>query len=297
MSRRLFVQIKDLSFKSPIFLASGTWGLGDTLLKYLHQEEIETCIGALITKGISLNPMSGNPPPRLLETPCGLINSIGLENPGIENFLKKYFPKLKTLKVPIIFNLHGKSKEEFIELAKKLSNEEIDGIEINISCPNVSEGGIAFSQSPKLVYDLVRAVREVYPRLLIVKLSPVGPWNEVAIASEEAGADALTVANTYPALGIVSLKPFQIIKGGLSGPAIKPLTLRLVYELSSKIKIPLIASGGITTGKDALEYLLVGAKAVQIGTANLIDPTSPVKIYRELKVLIAQFEENQEVKN
>ncbi|MFN4131474.1 MAG: tRNA-dihydrouridine synthase, partial [Caldimicrobium sp.] len=252
---------------------------------------------ALVTKGISLNPMSGNPPPRLLETPCGLINSIGLENPGIEDFLKRYFPKLKTLKVPIIFNLHGKSKEEFIELAKRLSNEEIDGIELNISCPNVSEGGIAFSQSPKLVYDLVRAVREVYGRLLIVKLSPIGPWYEVAIASEEAGADALTVANTYPALGIVSLKPFQIIKGGLSGPAIKPLTLRLVYELSSKIKIPLIASGGITTGKDALEYLLVGAKALQIGTANLIDPTSPVKIYRELKALIAQFEENQEIKN
>ena len=283
-------KLRNLVFKTPLFLASGTWGLGDTLLNYLTKEEICECLGALVTKGISLHPMPGNPPPRLYETPCGLINSIGLENPGIQVFLEKYYPQLKALSVPIIFNLHGKSPEEFLQLILILKSYEIDGIELNISCPNVSEGGIAFSQTPEVVFKLVKEIRGIYEGILIVKLSPIGPVFEVAKACEEAGADALTVANTYPALGIVSPKPLQIIKGGLSGPAIKPLTLRLVYELASKLKLPLIASGGITTGRDAFEYFLVGARAVQLGTANLINPRACVSVYQELKECFNQFE-------
>ncbi len=281
--------IGNYSFRTPFFLASGTWGLGDTLLNYLTPEEIKASIGALITKGLSLEPMPGNPPPRLFETPCGLINSIGLENPGLKAFLEKYYPELKVLEVPIIFNLHGKALEEFYEMAEILSEIGEEAIELNISCPNVKEGGIAFSQNPQVVFELVKGVRAVFKGLLIVKLSPIGPVLEVAKKAEEAGADALTVANTYPALGVISYEPLQIIRGGLSGPAIKPLTLRLVFELSQRVKIPLIASGGIMSGKDALDYLICGAKAFQIGTANLIDPRAPIKIKQEFEELSQKY--------
>lgn len=281
--------IGNYSFRTPFFLASGTWGLGDTLLNYLTPKEIKASIGALITKGLSLEPMPGNPPPRLFETPCGLINSIGLENPGLKAFLEKYYPELKVLEVPIIFNLHGKALEEFYEMAEILSEIGEEAIELNISCPNVKEGGIAFSQNPQVVFELVKGVRAVFKGLLIVKLSPIGPVLEVAKKAEEAGADALTVANTYPALGVISYEPLQIIRGGLSGPAIKPLTLRLVFELSQRVKIPLIASGGIMSGKDALDYLICGAKAFQIGTANLIDPRAPIKIKQEFEELSQKY--------
>lgn len=284
-----FCRLRDYQFKTPFFLASGTWGLGDTLLSYLTPDEIRSSIGALITKGLSLEPMPGNPPPRLLETPCGLINSIGLENPGLGVFLEKYYPELKALEVPIIFNLHGKTLEEFFKMTEILSEYGAYGIELNISCPNVKEGGIAFSQNPGVVFELVKGVRERFDKFLVVKLSPVGPVFEVAKASEEAGADALTVANTYPALGVISYEPLQVIKGGLSGPAIKPLTLRLVHELSKAIKIPLIASGGIMSGKDAFDYLISGAKAFQIGTANLIDPKAPIKIWEDFKELTERY--------
>lgn len=276
-------------FKTPFFLASGTWGLGDTLLRYLTPEEVRASIGAFITKGLSLEPMLGNPPPRLFETPSGLINSIGLENPGLKLFLEKYYPKLKALEVPVIFNLHGKNLEEFFEMAEILSEIGTEGIELNISCPNVKEGGIAFSQNPQQVFELVKGVRGRFRGLLIVKVSPVGPVLESAMQAEEAGADALTVANTYPALGVISPKPLQIIKGGLSGPAIKPLTLRLVFELSQRVKIPLLASGGIMTGRDALDYFICGARAFQIGTANLIDPRALIKIMKEFEELIQTY--------
>ncbi len=282
--------IGNFTFRTPFFLASGTWGLGDSLLKYLTPEEVKLSIGAFITKGLSLEPMEGNPPPRLFETPCGLINSIGLENPGLKTYLEKYYPTLKTLQVPIIFNLHGKTLQEFFEMAEILAKYDVDGLELNISCPNVKEGGIFFSQRPELVYELVKGVRERFQNLLIVKLSPFGPVFEVAKAAEEARADALTVANTYPALGIVSYQPLQIIKGGLSGPAIKPLTLRLVFELSKEVTLPLIASGGILSGKDAWDYYLCGAKAFQIGTANLIDPKAPVKIFQEFETMVRKYE-------
>lgn len=287
---RSTLKVGPLSFRSPFFLASGTWGLGDSLERYFTEEEIRTYIGAFVTKGLSLEPMEGNPPPRLAETPCGLINSIGLENPGIKVFLERYYPLLKSYEVPIIFNLHGKTVEEFLALVQILKETDVRSIELNISCPNVAEGGIAFSQSPETVARLIRGVRESFSGLLVVKLSPIGPIMEVARICEEEGADALTIANTYPAMAILSYSPLSIIKGGLSGPAIKPLTLRLVYELSQKSKLPIIASGGILTGRDAFEYYLVGARAFQVGTANLIDPRAVIRIYNEFVELMERYE-------
>lgn len=279
------LKIANLELKTPLMLASGTWGFGENLSKYLSIEEIKNSIGALVTKGISLYPRPGNPPPRIFEVSCGIINSIGLENPGVEIFREKYLPKILTYQVPVIVNVHGESVEEIKGVVESLINEEVKGIELNISCPNVKKGGIAFSSDPKTVKKLVREIRNLWNRYLAVKLSPVGYVYEIAKICEDEGADALVVANTYPALGVVNLNPPKFIKGGLSGPAIKPLTLRLVYELSQKVSIPVIGCGGINSGRDAVEYLICGAKAFQIGTANLINPRSAIEIISEMKEL------------
>ena len=277
------VKIKNLKLKTPLMLASGTWGLGENLDKFFASEEIKKNIGALVTKGISIKERKGNPPPRLFETPCGLINSIGIENPGIKEFKKNYLPKIINYGVPVIVNLYGERIEDFVELASELKEEKVDGIELNISCPNVEKGGLYFSRDPKMVSELIKEVRRIWEKFLAVKLSPVGPVFEIAEICEKCFADAIVVANTYPALAVISIKPFKILQGGLSGPAIKPLTLRLVYEIANKVKIPVIGCGGIISGKDALEYLLCGAKAFQVGTANLIDPRSAIRIMQELR--------------
>ncbi len=281
----LLVKIGNLELKTPLMLASGTWGLGENLDNFFTREEIKTYIGALVTKGISLKPKKGNPPPRLAETPCGIINSIGLENPGIKEFRAKYLPKLKSYDVPLIVNIHGEEISDFVELVEELEKEDIQGVELNISCPNVKKGGIFFSSDPAVVKELIEVVRKKCSKFLAVKLSPVGAVFEIAEICEKAGVDAVVVANTYPALAVLNYSPFKILRGGLSGPAIKPLTLRLVYELSQKLRIPIIGCGGIISGKDALDYLICGAKAFQIGTANLIDPRSAIKIIKELKDL------------
>ena len=278
------VNLGKLKLKTPLMLASGTWGLGENLDKFFTLKEIKENIGALVTKGISVNPRKGNPPPRTFETPCGLINSIGIENPGIKEFKRNYLPKIKSYGVPVIVNLYGEEVEEFLELSQELKGEA-DGLELNISCPNVKKGGLFFSYDSKTVSKLVKEVREIWKDFLAVKLSPVGPVYEIAEICEKYGADAVVVANTYPALAVLEFKPLKILQGGLSGPAIKPLTLRLVYEISKKIRIPVIGCGGIVSGKDALEYLLCGAKAFQVGTANLIDPRAPIKIIKELRSL------------
>lgn len=266
-------------------LASGTWGWGENLENFFTLEEIKTSIGALVTKGVSLKPKEGNPPPRLAETPCGLINSIGLENPGIKEFKNNYLPKLRSFEIPIVVNLYGERIEDFIALCEELKGE-VSGIELNISCPNVEKGGIFFSENPNLVKELVKEVRKVWEDFLAVKLSPVGPVFEIAELCEKAESDALVVANTYPALKVLNLNPLKVLKGGLSGPAIKPITLRLVWELSQKVNLSIIGCGGIITGKDALEYLLCGARALQIGTANLINPKSASIVLKELKELV-----------
>ncbi|MCS7278765.1 MAG: dihydroorotate dehydrogenase [Thermodesulfobacteriaceae bacterium] len=286
--KEFFLNLGNLKLNTPLMLSSGTWGWGENLSKFLSLAEIKYSIGALVTKGVSLEPKEGNPPPRIAETPCGLINSIGLENPGIKEFKAKYLPPIKLYEIPVIVNLFGEKIEDFVGLAEELK-EEVSGIELNISCPNVEKGGILFSDNPKLVKDLVREVRKIWNSFLAVKLSPVGPVFEVAKSCERAESDALVVANTYPALTVLSFKPLKILKGGLSGPAIKPLTLRLVWELSQRVGLPIIGCGGIITGKDALEYLICGAKAVQIGTANLINPKSVAEIMEELEKLLKTY--------
>ncbi len=275
-------EIPGLYLTNPLMLASGTWGFGENLSR-----EVLTAVGALVSKGISLKPRPGNPPPRLSEAPCGLVNSIGLENPGLAVFREKILPRLLSYGPPVLVNILGESEEEFSRLVEGLRESGVAGFEVNISCPNVRKGGIAFARDPEGVFRLVKRLRSQWEGFLTVKLSPVGPVEEVALAAEEAGASALTCANTYPALTVdlAGRKP-RLHPGGLSGPAIKPLTLRLVYELSRKVKIPLIASGGILSGRDAYEYLLCGARAFQVGTATLIDPEAPRRILSELDALL-----------
>ncbi len=284
----LSTKIAWLSIKNPILLASGTWGFGEHLHRYLDL----SILGGLVTKGISITPMMGNPPPRIAETPCGLVNAIGLENPGLKIFKKDILPNLLKYKVPILVNVFGQSIDEYLEVIDGLKDAQIQGVEINISCPNVKRGGLQFGRDPKAVEELVSHIRDIYEGLLVIKISPVGPALEVARAAAKAGADALTVANTYPALVIDIERRRPAVAagfGGLSGPAIKPLTLRLVYEISNKIDLPIIGSGGISSGRDVIEYLLSGASAVQIGTATLINPYSPKRILTELSHLLGRL--------
>ncbi len=272
---------RNFLFYPPLALASGTWGLGENLFKYYSPTELKETFGVLVTKGISLKPRIGNLPPRIWETPCGLINSIGLANPGVKEFKKSFLPALLKAGVKIFVNLYGEEIEDFVALAEEFKNTGVSGLELNISCPNVKKGGIAFASQPEVVKELVKEVRKVWEGSLWVKLSPVGPVLDVAKVCEVSGADAIVCANTYP--GLVVIEGEKVLKGGVSGPAIKPLTLRLVYELSREVSMPIVGCGGIASAKDVLDYFVCGAKAVEIGTAFLIDPELAKKIAKELK--------------
>ncbi len=272
---------RNFLFYPPLALASGTWGLGENLFKYYSPAEVKETFGVLVTKGISLKPRIGNLPPRIWETPCGLINSIGLANPGVKEFKKIFLTGLLKTEVKIFVNLYGEEIEDFVALAEEFKGTGVSGLELNISCPNVKKGGIAFASQPEVVKELVKEVRKVWEGSLWVKLSPVGPVLDVAKACESSGADAIVCANTYP--GLVVIEGEKVLKGGVSGPAIKPLTLRLVYELSREVSIPIVGCGGIASAKDVLDYFVCGAKAVEIGTAFLIDPELAKKIAKELK--------------
>lgn len=285
----LSVEIGRIKFKNPVMVASGTFGFGEEYKDFLDLNQL----GAIIPKGISLKQIIGNPPPRIFETESGIINSIGLQNPGFEVFVKEKLPYLKTLKTHIILNIFGYTKKEYIELASRC--DELSGIsalEINISCPNVEKGGIIFGTNPKMAYNLVRGVRKVTRLTLIVKLSPnVGDIALMGKSIEDAGADALSLINTFRAMAIdiKSRKP-QIgnVIGGLSGPAIKPIALRMVWEVSQAVKIPVIGIGGIAKAEDAIEFILAGASAVQIGTANLINPKTAIEVIEGIKEYLIQ---------
>jgi len=284
------VTLGPLQLKNPLLLASGTWGFGEGLAKHCDLR----LLGGLVTKGISLDPRPGNPPPRLAETPCGLVNAIGLENPGLSVFKEKILPRLLALKVPILVNVFGESLEGYLAVVEGLKDCGVQGVELNISCPNVKKGGLQFGQDPGAVAELVAEVRKVWEGLLVVKLSPVGLVLSVAEAAVKAGAEALTLANTYPALVIDVERRRPAVAagfGGLSGPAIKPLTLRLVHEIYRRFQVPIIGCGGITSGRDVVEYFLAGATAVQVGTATLVDPSSPARILRELEELLIRLGE------
>lgn len=275
----LTVSLGRLSLANPVIAASGTFGYG---VEYSQFVDLN-CLGGFCTKGLSLKPRIGNPVPRMVETPSGMLNAIGLENIGLDGFVREKMPLLHQYKTRIIANFFGESVDEYAEMARALSDvARVDALEMNISCPNVSEGGVFFSSDPKLVQTVVSKVRKVTDKFLMVKLSPnVTDIAEIARAAEAAGADAISMINTC--LGMVidleSRKPFLAnITGGLSGPAIRPIALALVYRTARAVKIPVVGMGGISCAEDALQFLMAGASAIQVGTANFIEPSATLNI-------------------
>ncbi len=277
----LSVTIAGLALKNPVLVASGTFGYGEELAPFMDIN----CLGAVITKGISLHSSPGNPPPRIVETPSGMLNAIGLQNVGFEEFVKKKMPFLRQFKTPVIVNCYGKTTDEYQELCTRLSDVPgVSGLEVDISCPNVKEGGICFGTEPTRAYKLVKVVRKTTALPLLVKLTPnVTDIAVIARSVEEAGADALSVANTFTGM-VVDVETCQPllsnITGGLSGPAIRPLSLRMVWETVNAVSIPVIGIGGIATARDALQYLITGARAIQVGTALFVNPDAPLHIIR-----------------
>jgi len=271
----LSISIGTLRLKNPVLLASGTCGYGMELDGLLDLDKL----GGIIIKGLSIRPRPGNPPPRLVETPCGLLNSIGLENIGIEVFIRDKLPFLRNIQTSLIVNILGNSVEEYFEMAKRLDREEgIKAIEVNISCPNVKAGGIAFGTDPEAAASVTHAVKKATGLPVIIKLTPnVTDITEVARKVASAGADAISLINTLlgMAIDIQCRRPaLANVFGGLSGPAIKPVALRMVWQVVRAVDIPVIGVGGISTPEDAIEFLIAGARAVEIGTATLIRPST-----------------------
>ena len=285
----LRVQVGALNLSNPIITASGTFGYG---LEFAHLLDLNQ-LGGLVTKGISLEPMEGAPAPRLCETPSGMLNAVGLQNVGVQAFLADKLPLLRKYNTRIIVNVFGYCLEDYIEVIRRLEDAEgIAAYELNVSCPNVKKGGMQFGSNPALVEEVVGAARRaIRERPLWVKLMPlVTDIGLIARAAESAGADALTVANTYPAMAVyfrTAKSKLGNLTGGLSGPAIKPITLRLVWETRKAVKIPILGLGGIETVEDVLEYLAVGATAVQVGTASFADPTISEGLVRGLAQAIS----------
>ena len=280
----LTTKLGRLKLKNPVLVASGTFGYGEEYSQFLNLNEL----GGLITKAVTLNPTAGNPPPRLAETPAGLLNCIGLENPGVDVFIKEKLSFLRKFNTKIIVNIAGEKKSDYIELTKILKKKEgIDALEINVSCPNVKTGGYNLGINPKEVYSLTKSLKEITNLPLIVKLTPnVTDITETAKAAEDGGAEALSLINTLlgMAIDISTQRPkLSNITGGLSGPAIRPVAVRMVWQVAQKVKIPLIGMGGIMSSEDALEFVLAGASAIAIGTANFVDPKTPIKVIKGIK--------------
>jgi dihydroorotate dehydrogenase (NAD+) catalytic subunit len=284
----LRIKIRDVEFPTPVFVASGTFGYGQEAADLVDL----TGLGAIITKSIGAEPRIGNPPPRLFETTAGLLNSIGLQNVGMQNFVAEKLPFLRTLGVPIIVNIAGRTIDEFAEVARILETHGgIAGYELNFSCPNVKEGGLEFSQKAEITERATRQIRDITKRLVIPKLTPnVTSVSEIAKAAEAGGADAVSLINTLRgmAVDIETWRPrINTVVGGYSGPAIKPVALAKVYEASRAVNIPVIGIGGIMNWQDAVEFFLVGATAVQIGTANFVDPRTGVLVAEGLREYLA----------
>ncbi len=275
----LSVNIHKLHLKNPVLTASGTFGYGDEFADFIDLNKL----GGFIVKGTTLKPREGNPYPRMAETPAGMLNAVGLQNKGVDYFIEHIYPRIKHYQTAIIVNVSGSTVEEYAEICEKLAPlEKIPAIEVNISCPNVKEGGMAFGTSCPGVKAVVSEVRKVYPKTLIVKLSPnVTNIVEIARVAEAEGADALSLINTLLGMAIdaKTRRPvLSTVTGGLSGPAIKPIALRMVWQVSKTVNIPIIGIGGIMTATDAIEFFLAGASAIQVGTANFVDPQATIKI-------------------
>jgi dihydroorotate dehydrogenase (NAD+) catalytic subunit len=283
------VEFAGIHLANPVIAASGTFGYGEEFARFVDLKRI----GGLVVKGTSARPISGNPPPRLFPTPSGMINSIGLENVGVDSFIRDKMPFLRQAGCGVFVNVFGFSEDEYVEVVDKLNScQGIAGYELNISCPNTKHGGMVFGTSAKLTEDLTRKLKDRSTRPLIVKLSPnVTDIAELARAAENGGADALTVANTFLSMAIDTdtFKPrIHTMTGGLSGPAIRPIVVRMVYQCVQAVKIPVIGLGGIASAEDAIEYLLAGAAAVQVGTANFNDPRATQHILDGLEKFLSK---------
>jgi dihydroorotate dehydrogenase (NAD+) catalytic subunit len=283
------VEIAGIKLRNPVMPASGTFGYGEEYTPFIDMEKI----GAIVTKGLSLKPKAGNPTPRIAETVSGMLNAIGLQNVGIDAFIQHKMPFLRTVNTPVIANFFGNTLEEYGEVAKRLNDiPEIAAGELNISCPNVKQGGIVFGTDPKAASEVVALVRKNLQKPLIVKLTPnVTDITVVARAVEEAGADAIACINTLTGMSVdVNTRKPRIanMTGGLSGPAIRPVAVRMVHQVVQTVSVPVIGIGGIVKAMDALEFLIVGAKAVQVGTANFVDPTAMISIIEGIEEFLVE---------
>ena len=274
----LSVNMGGILLKNPVMTASGTFGYGE---EYSSLVDINR-LGAVVPKGISLNPIEGNPPPRIVETAAGMLNAIGLQNVGVEVFVREKLPFLKQYETPVIVNIFGYSVDEYRRLAQRLDSEDVAGLEVNISCPNVQKGGCLFGHDPVLAFDVIHAVRRQTSRPIIAKLSPNVTDISVIIRSvQDGGADAISLINTLVgmAIDVDRRKPrLGNITGGLSGPAIKPIALRMVWQAAQMARVPIVGIGGIVTAADALEFIIAGASAVEVGTAHFIRPRAALDV-------------------
>ncbi|MCH5216673.1 MAG: dihydroorotate dehydrogenase [Muribaculaceae bacterium] len=280
----LNVNIGGLHLKNPVLTASGTFGFGE---EYSDLVDINA-LGGIIVKGTTLYERQGNPYPRMVETPSGMLNAVGLQNKGYDYFEQNIYPRIKDYDTNVIVNASGSCESDYVELCSKLDTlDKIPAIELNISCPNVKQGGMAFGTNSDSAHAIVKACREVYNKTLIVKLSPnVTSIVDIAKAVEDAGADAVSLTNTFlgMAINVETRKPYlSTITGGLSGPCIRPIAVRMVWQVSKGVNIPVIGLGGIMDGRDAVEFLLAGASAVEVGTANFVDPSVTIKIVKYIE--------------
>lgn len=286
------VNIAGVEWKNPVTVASGTFGSGAEYSEFTDLNKL----GAVTTKGVANVPWPGNPTPRVAEVYGGMLNAVGLQNPGIELFCKRDIPFLKQYDTKIIVNVCGHSTEEYVEVVKRLADEPVDMLEINISCPNVKEGGIAFGQDPKAVEAITREMKKYAKQPIIMKLSPnVTDITEMARAAEAGGADAVSLINTITGMKIdVNRRKFVLANktGGMSGPAIHPVAVRMVYQTAQAIKIPIIGMGGIMTAEDAIEMILAGATAISVGTANFVNPKTTMEIVDGIKKYMEKYRVN-----
>jgi dihydroorotate dehydrogenase (NAD+) catalytic subunit len=284
MSPQTAVNLGRLKLKNPVMTASGTFGYGEEYAGYVDLNRL----GAVVVKGLSLKPRLGNPPPRIMETTGGMLNAVGLQNIGVDVFIEEKLPFLHQYDVAVVANIYGETFEEYKKVARKLDAAKgVDALEVNISCPNVKNGGISFGSDPKIAARVTRIVKNETSLPVIVKLTPnVTDITSIAVAVEKAGADIISLINTLTGMSVdlKTKKPhLKNITGGLSGPAIKPVALRMVWQVVQKVSIPVIGIGGIMTAQDALEFLIVGAKAVQIGTANFVNPRATMDVLKGIE--------------
>ena len=283
------VTIAGVEFKNPVMTASGTFGSG---MEYSEFVDLN-CLGAVVTKGVANVPWEGNPTPRVMETYGGMLNAIGLQNPGIDVFIERDIPFLKQFDTKIIVNVCGRTVEDYIEVVEKLGDQPVDVLEINVSCPNVSHGGIAFGQNPDCLYDITKQIKAKAKQPIIMKLSPnVTDITEMARAAESAGSDALSLINTITGMKIdIHKRAFALANktGGLSGPAIKPVAVRMVYQAAQAVKIPIIGMGGIANAEDAIEFMLAGATGVAVGAMNFVNPYTTAEVVKGIEEYMERY--------